>query len=68
MFIYNIVGNENFGIDDIKAINEDINLNFGNILEGKIVQVDHIEKTKRGKHRKIIQKLDVNYYLNKQQY
>ena len=67
-FIYNIVGNENFGIDDIKAINEDINLNFGTILEGKIVQVDHIEKTKRGKHRKIIQKLDVNYYLNKQQY
>lgn len=66
-FIYNIIGNENFGADDIKAIDEDIKLNFGDILEGKIVQVDHIEKTKRGKHRKIIQKLDVNYYLNKQQ-
>lgn len=64
-FIYNVVGNENFGVDDIKAINEDIRLNFGNTLEGKVVQVDHIEKTKRGKHRKIIQKLDVNYYLNK---
>ena len=37
-FIYNIVGNENFGIDDIKAINEDINLNFGNILEYQAAQ------------------------------
>lgn len=64
-FIYNVIGNENFGEDDIKAISEDIKLNFGDILEGTIVQVDHIEKTKRGKHRKIIQKLDVDYYLNK---
>lgn len=64
-FIYNVVGNESFGIDDIKAIDEDIKLNFGDTLEGKVVQVDSIEKTKRGKHRKIIQKLDVNYYLNK---
>ena len=66
-FIYNVIGNENFGPDDIKAIDEDIKLNFGDILEGKVVQVDHIEKTKRGKHRKIIQKLDVNYYLNNKQ-
>jgi len=64
-FIYNVVGNEEFGANDIKAINEDIKLNFGDTLEGKVVQVNSIEKTKRGKHRKIIQKLDVDYYLNK---
>lgn len=64
-FIYNVVGNDKFGDEDIKAINEDIELNFGDTMKWEVVQVDKIEKTKRGKHRKIIQKLDVDYYLNK---
>lgn len=64
-FIYNVLGNENFGEEDVKAIYEDIKLNFGDKLVGEVVRVDFIEKTKRGKHKKILQKLDVNYYLNK---
>lgn len=64
-FIYKVIGNEIFGKDDIRAIKEDIKLNFGDSLKGEVIQVDAIEKTKRGKHRKLIQKLDVDYYLNK---
>ena len=64
-FIYNMIVNEKYSDKDEKAIYEDMKVNFGDELIGTIKIVDHIEKTSRGKHRKLIQKLDVNYYLNK---
>lgn len=64
-FIYNIIVNDKYSKKDELAIYEDIKVNFGEELIGTINVVDHIEKTARGKHRKLIQKLDVDYYLNK---
>lgn len=64
-FIYNIMVNDKYTEKDERAIYEDIKVNFGDELIGKINVVDHIDKTARGKHKKIIQKLDVNFYLNK---
>ena len=62
-FEYRVMVNENFNSNDIRAIEEDIKLNFGEGLFAKVVVVTQMEKTSRGKHRKLIQKLDLSLYL-----
>lgn len=62
-FEYRVMVNENFDDNDIRAIEEDIALNFGDGLLAKVIVVSQMEKTSRGKHRKLIQKLDLSLYL-----
>ncbi len=54
---------ENFNSNDIRAIEEDIKLNFGDGLFARVVVVTQMEKTSRGKHRKLAQRLDLSLYL-----
>lgn len=63
-FDYNIVVNDKFIEADKKMIEADIYENFGEALIGTVKIVDHIEQTKRGKHKKLIQKLDVQSYID----
>lgn len=63
-FDYNIVVNDNFTNIDKQMIEKDIYDNFGDSLIGTVKIVDHIEQTKRGKHKKLIQKLDVQSYID----
>lgn len=63
-FDYNIVVNEKFSDRDKKMIEADIYENFGDALKGTVKVVDHIERTARGKHKKLIQKLDVQSYID----
>lgn len=62
-FEYRIMVNDRFGAKDIQAIKEDIQAEFGDKLTAKIHVVKELEKTSRGKHRKLIQKLDLSQYL-----
>lgn len=64
LFDYNITVNEHFTDFDKKKIEEDIYDNFGDTLLGTVKVVDHIEQTVRGKHKKLIQKLDVQSYID----
>ena len=64
LFDYNITVNEHFTDADKKMIEEDIYDNFGDTLLGTVKVVDHIEQTARGKHKKLIQKLDVQSYID----
>lgn len=62
-FEYRIIVNSKFSEQDIQAIKEDIILNFGEDLAFDIKVVTKMEKTPRGKHKKLIQKLDLSKYL-----
>lgn len=62
-FEYRVMVNENFNSNDIRAIEEDIKLNFGDGLFARVVVVTQMEKTSRGKHRKLVQRLDLSLYL-----
>lgn len=62
-FEYRVMVNEDFSESDVQAILEDIRLNFGEVLSCEVKVVDTMEKTPRGKHKKLIQKLDLNKYL-----
>ncbi len=63
-FLYKIVVNEKFKEYELKAIEEDIYLEFGDSIKGTVVIVDDVERSERGKHKKLIQKLDVSLYIN----
>lgn len=63
-FLYKIVVNEKFKEFELKAIEDDIYLEFGDNIKGSVVIVDDVERSERGKHKKLIQKLDISLYIN----
>jgi phenylacetate-CoA ligase len=60
---YKIIVNDRFKPEEVKAIEEDIYLEFGDSIDFRVEVVDTLEKTKRGKHKKVVQKLDVSKYI-----
>lgn len=60
--IYKVVVNNQFNNCEAKMLEEDINNCFKN-MRCKVIVVDDIEKTKRGKQMRIIQKLNIRNFL-----
>lgn len=57
--IYRVLVNNKFSNIDEKAILEDMNNCFNGLIDVKVELVTHFEKTKAGKQKRLIQKLDI---------
>lgn len=59
---FKVVTNKNFNNEEKKMLEEDLNNSFDGKMTCIVVPVDYIERTKIGKQKRLVQKLDLSKY------
>jgi phenylacetate-coenzyme A ligase PaaK-like adenylate-forming protein len=60
--VYRVVVNNKFTLEEKKMLEDDLTNSFDNKMTCKVVVVSSIERTKIGKQKRLIQKLDLSKY------